>query len=93
MVNRCWLLAAVSLITLPNTFSRADIPEKLSFNTHVRPILSDKCFACHGFDSKKRQADLRLDTLEGATALKAGTAAIVPGQPEKKPTLGTHHRN
>ena len=83
MVNRCWMLAALSLITLPDQFTQAEIPEKLSFNTHVRPILSDKCFACHGFDSKKRQAELRLDTLEGATAVVEGVAAIVPGQLDK----------
>ena len=72
----------MSLTILPG-LTRAEIPEKLSFNSHVRPILSDKCFACHGFDSKKRQADLRLDTLEGATSLIEGQAAIVPGKLDK----------
>lgn len=58
------------------------IPEKIDFNFHVRPILSDRCFACHGPDEKARKADLRLD-LE-ATAFAAldslkGRYAIVKG--------------
>jgi len=45
--------------------------EQISYNFHIRPILSDKCFACHGPDANKREADLRLDTEEGAySALK-----------------------
>ncbi|MCX6854053.1 MAG: DUF1549 domain-containing protein, partial [Verrucomicrobia bacterium] len=52
---------------------------KLQFNRDVRPILSDKCFHCHGPDSKKREGDLRLD--ERAAAVKDGH--ITPGQPEK----------
>lgn len=48
----------------------------IDFNFQVRPILADRCFACHGPDEKKRKADLRLDSRE--SALAAGV--IVPGK-------------
>lgn len=58
--------------------------DQISYNFHIRPILSDKCFACHGPDANKREADLRLDTEEGAfAALKEspGKFALVSGKP------------
>jgi len=60
--------------------------DQISYNFHIRPILSDKCFACHGPDANKREADLRLDTEKGAfTALKEspGKFALVSGDLEK----------
>ena len=38
------------------------LPQALDFNIHVKPILSDKCFLCHGPDKGNQKAGLRLDT-------------------------------
>ncbi len=55
---------------------------EITYNTHIRPILSDKCFKCHGPDEKKRISGYRLDTKEGAYALlknQRDKYGIVPG--------------
>jgi hypothetical protein len=61
------------------------LPDVVSYNFHIRPILSDKCFKCHGPDANKREASLRLDIASFAFApLKEtkGAFALVPGSPE-----------
>jgi len=60
-----------------------EIPEMISYNFHIRPILSDNCFACHGPDANKREAGLRLDIEEDAFKLLAespGKYGLVPGK-------------
>lgn len=61
------------------------VPEKVDFNYHVKPILSDKCFACHGPDMANQKAGLRLDIAEYAyEALEgSGKHPIVQGKPGK----------
>jgi len=77
------LLLFVSVACKQNSSSEISFGEgeQLSYNFHIRPILSDKCFACHGPDANKQEAGLRLDVEEAAyAALKEspGKFAIIP---------------
>ncbi len=61
------------------------IPDQISFNYHVRPILSDRCYACHGPDKAKIEAGLSLSNAEAALVAlgdKQDHFAIVPGDLE-----------
>jgi hypothetical protein len=65
--------------------SEGKLPEQVSYNFDIRPILSDKCLACHGPDANKREAGLRLDVEESAFKSlqeNPGAHALVKGKPE-----------
>src|SRR6187455_3013213 len=69
---------------LPDDVAEAyeKLPEHLDYNQHVKPVLSDKCYACHGPDKAKQKAGLRLDIRENAVgelAESPGKVAIDPG--------------
>jgi hypothetical protein len=83
MYSACNKLLAIGVAVLALAGGSAGTAAEkgaIDYGRDVRPILSENCFHCHGQDSKKRMAGLRLDSFEGATATRGGRAALVPGQ-------------
>jgi hypothetical protein len=68
------------MLALAGSFA-AGAESKIDFQRDIRPIISDRCYKCHGPDEDKRKAKLRLDVREDALKpAKSGDRAIVPGK-------------
>jgi hypothetical protein len=80
------------LLALLGAWVSVGMAGEVDFNRDVRPILSDKCFSCHGPDVKQRKGELRLDTKEGAYGkTESGAVAIVPGDLKKSEVWARIH--
>ena len=87
-MRRSVAVASGFLLALHGAAAEPALGGRVDYNDHVRPILSDRCYSCHGPDEGQRQAGLRLDREEGATGeLAGGGRAVVPGEPARSALL------
>ena len=69
-----WIAAELASLKVP----AEELPDRVEFNRDIRPILSNNCYQCHGFDKNQREAKLRLDVRDDALSLRGEKAPIVP---------------
>ncbi len=94
-LNGCIVLILITTIfsckpDLPPEVSQAyeELPEVIDYNFHIKPIISDRCYACHGPDKETRKAGLRLDIEENAfSTLESGARAFVHGKISKSEAI------
>ena len=75
-----WVAICIGLVLTAPVFAAASAVE---FNRDIRPLLSDRCYTCHGPDKSRRTSKLRLDSEESAKGDLGGRSAIVPGSPDR----------
>ncbi len=85
------ILLAMAVATPMSVHADTASKKLVSFSHQVRPIISDKCFKCHGPDAENNKSEFRLDTFENATADLGGYAGIVPGNPKASRLIQTIH--
>jgi hypothetical protein len=85
------LRSLVAVVLLAPALAAAE-PSRVSYTRDIRPILSDKCFKCHGPDEKQRRGDLRLDVRDLALRpAQSGEKAVVPREPGKSEMVRRIH--
>jgi hypothetical protein len=82
MMGRAMCAVAAAIVTSASVSAVVRGEDRIAYNRDILPILSDNCFACHGPDAKKREAELRLDVREDAVRLRDDHYAIQPGKPQ-----------
>src|SRR3954469_23169882 len=78
MIRRSLSLFAFLFLLAATPFASAATRPPVSYGRDISPVLSDKCYRCHGPDAAARKAELRLDTRKGLTK-----KVVVPSQPDK----------
>lgn len=90
----CLACSVLIPLAYPVPATAGVVPDKVDFNFHVKPILSDRCYFCHGPDDKHREAKLRLDRREDAfraVADRPGWQIIKPGDPARSTLIERIH--
>jgi hypothetical protein len=83
-----WIIAWMSIAGFACAITPSETRKGVDFKTEIRPILSNRCFACHGPDDEKVESGLRLDSLEAAVVpADSGLIAIIPGDVETSELL------
>ena len=78
---KTFYLFTISILILG--FSALNLQGKVDSNRQIRPILSDKCYKCHGPDAKNQKSDFRIDSFEEAIKEHNGFVGLTPGNLEE----------
>ena len=79
-IVRCVSVAVLLVLPMTLDGGETNLDQQVDFNRDVRPLLSDKCFFCHGLDAKQREGGLRLDDRDSAFGRgESGETTIVAG--------------
>lgn len=83
-----WVIVPAVFSACSTADTTVDLPDRVDYNFHIRPVLSNSCFVCHGPDPSTREANLRLDLRETATTRREGGGrAIVPGSARRSKVI------